>query len=188
MQHAFLDEVRKFKRDPVLGSSRALGSGARRRFAGGALWLGRFAVKRNRRLALAVEHAMSCTVPIIRCSNGRGESRSAIVLRVLWPLAALVFIICAVVAKASGPGPVKGGALPLPTSLSPTNNWWNYDISTAPVNPSSTACIAFINNNGGSRQLHPCMGGGVSPGSVDICGMPYVVVDATQPKVPVQNQ
>ena len=130
---------------------------------------------------------MSRTVPIIRCSNGRGESKPAIVLRVLWPLAALVFIVCAVVAKASGIGPVEGGALPQPMPLFPANNWWNLDISAAPVDPNSAAYIAFI-NNGGTRHLHPDMGGNVSPGSVDIYGMPYVVVDGTQAKVAVQFQ
>ena len=130
---------------------------------------------------------MSRTVLIIRCSTGRGESKSAIVLRVLWPLAALVFIVCAVVAKASGIGPVEGGSLPQPMPIFPANNWWNFDISTAPVDPGSAAYIAFI-NNGGTRHLHPDMGGNVSPGSVDTYGIPYVVVDGTQPKVSVQFQ
>ncbi len=37
-------------------------------------------------------------------------------------------------------------------------------------------------NNGGTRRLHPDFGGEASAGSVDVYGMPYAVVDGTQPK------
>jgi hypothetical protein len=78
-------------------------------------------------------------------------------------------------------GPVANGALPGPFPLFPPTNWWNLDVSGAPVDPNSAAFISFI-NNGGTRRLHPDFGGDVSPGSVEIYGMPYVVVDGTQPK------
>jgi hypothetical protein len=78
-------------------------------------------------------------------------------------------------------GPVANGALPSPFPLFPPTNWWNLDVSGAPVDPNSAAFISFI-NNGGTRRLHPDFGGDVSPGSVEIYGMPYVVVDGTQPK------
>ena len=65
--------------------------------------------------------------------------------------------------------------------LFPADNWWNQDISGAPVDPRSAQFIAFI-NNGGSRRLHPDFGGFASPGSVNIYGFPYVVVGADQPK------
>jgi len=79
----------------------------------------------------------------------------------------------------------QGGPLPAPLPLFPPNNWWNLDISSAPVDSRSASFIQFI-NNGGARQLHPDFGGDVSPGSVQIYGFPYVVVDGTQPKKPVQ--
>jgi hypothetical protein len=82
-------------------------------------------------------------------------------------------------------GPVANGALPGPFPLFPPTNWWNLDVSAAPVDPNSAAFIAFI-NNGGTRRLHPDFGGDVSPGSVEIYGMPYAVVDGTQPKKAVQ--
>jgi hypothetical protein len=85
---------------------------------------------------------------------------------------------------AAGPGPVLGGALPGPLPLFPADNWWNTDISAAPLDPSSVAFINYV-NNGGTRRLHPDLGGEVSPGSAEIYGMPYVVVDGTQPKVTV---
>ena len=67
----------------------------------------------------------------------------------------------------------------------PADNWWNRDISTAPVDPNSASYITFI-NNGGTRRLHPDFGGNVSPGSVETYGMPYVVVDSSTPKKAVQ--
>ena len=82
-------------------------------------------------------------------------------------------------------GPVANGALPGPFPLFPPTNWWNLDISGAPVDPNSAAFISFV-NNAGTRRLHPDFGGDVSPGSVEIYGMPYVVVDGTQPKKAVK--
>ena len=66
----------------------------------------------------------------------------------------------------------------------PPDNWWNLDISTAPVDPKSAAFISFI-NNGSVRRLHPDFGGN-SPTFPGIYGMPYVVVDSTVPKKAVQ--
>jgi hypothetical protein len=80
-----------------------------------------------------------------------------------------------------------GGALPAPLPLFPVDNWWNLDVSTAPVDSASNAYITFI-NNGGTRRLHPDFGGEASPGSVSIYGLPYVGVDGTQAKRAVQFQ
>jgi hypothetical protein len=82
--------------------------------------------------------------------------------------------------------PVEG-APPGPLPLFPSDNWWNADISSAPIDINSASYIAFI-NNGGTRRLHPDFGGEVSTGSVDIYGMPYAIVDGTQPKQPVAFQ
>ena len=81
-------------------------------------------------------------------------------------------------------GPIEGGTLPAPLPLFPTDNWWNLDVSTAPLDPSSTSFIGFI-HNGGTRRLHPDFGGEVFPGSAEIYGMPYAVVDGTQPRLTV---
>ena len=77
--------------------------------------------------------------------------------------------------------PVEGAAPPAPLPLFPADNWWNTDISSAPVDAGSAGYIAFI-NNGGTRRLHPDFGGEASPGSVDIYGMPYAIVSGSQPK------
>jgi len=80
--------------------------------------------------------------------------------------------------------PARSAALPAPLPLFPADNWWNTDVSTAPIDANSAGFIAFI-NNGGTRKLHPDFGGEASPGSVDIYGVPYAVVDGAQPKVAV---
>ena len=62
----------------------------------------------------------------------------------------------------------------------PADNLWNKDISSAPVDPNSTALINFI---GASVTIHPDFGSGLYQGSS--IGIPYVVVDSTQPFVPI---
>ena len=94
-------------------------------------------------------------------------------------------VLLAAAGAAASAQPVANGALPGPFPLFPSTNSWNLDVSAAPVDPNSAAYIAFI-NNGGTRHLHPDFGGDVSPGSTAIYGMPYAVVDGTQPKKAVQ--
>jgi hypothetical protein len=112
-------------------------------------------------------------------------SRSA---RLLLALAAVVFV-AAPAARAQCPAtvPVEGAPPPGPLPLLPADNWWNLDVSSAPVDPGSAAFIAFV-NNGGTRTLHPDFGGEASPGSTTIYGFPWAVVDATQPKQTVSFQ
>jgi hypothetical protein len=76
-----------------------------------------------------------------------------------------------------------GGPLPGPFPLFPPSNWWNLDISTAPLDPGSDDFISFI---GTGRNAHPDFGGEASPGSEAIYGFPYIVVDGTTPKVAVE--
>src|SRR5438093_2404902 len=83
--------------------------------------------------------------------------------------------------------PAQGAAPPGPLPLFPADNWWNTDIASAPVDPGSSSFIGFI-NNGGTRRLHPDFGGEASPGSVDIYGMPYAIIDGSQPKQAVTFQ
>jgi hypothetical protein len=100
----------------------------------------------------------------------------------LWLLVALLTGTTAGVLAAT-----LNGALPGPLPLFPRDNWWNVDVSAAPVDPGSASYIAFI-NNGSSRRLHPDFGGEASPGSVEIYGFPYIVVDGSQAKKTVQFQ
>jgi len=75
---------------------------------------------------------------------------------------------------------VQGGPIPGPLPLFPPDNWWNVDVSNAPLDPGSAGYISFI-NNGGSRQMHPDFGGNVSAGSTQIYGFPYIIVDSAVP-------
>src|SRR3989449_5589344 len=99
---------------------------------------------------------------------------------------AVASMVLAIPAIAQCPAsvPVEGAPPPGPLPIFPPDNWWNLDISAAPVDGNSASYIAFV-NNGGTRHLHPDFGGEVSPGSVDIYGMPYAIVDGSQPKQPV---
>ena len=74
----------------------------------------------------------------------------------------------------AGASSMLGGALPGPLPLFPPDNWWNVDISAAPLDPASDGYINFL---GRSQTAHPDFGGDVSPGSDQIYGFPYVQVD-----------
>ena len=78
-----------------------------------------------------------------------------------------------------------GGAIPGPLPVFPGDNWWNLDVSTAPVDPASASYIAFI---GSTRTTHPDFGGDVSPGSAQGYGFPYAIVDSTVTLRAVQFQ
>ncbi len=65
----------------------------------------------------------------------------------------------------------------------PATNWWNLDVTSAPVDPGSAAYIDFISgrtpsNPTATRSMHPDFG-------PPPYGMPYVVVGADQALVPV---
>ncbi|HZF07555.1 MAG TPA: hypothetical protein VFE33_02085 [Thermoanaerobaculia bacterium] len=65
--------------------------------------------------------------------------------------------------------------------LFPPDNWWNVDVSAAPLDTNSTNFINFI---GATRGLHPDFGGDVDPSdpnSTAIYGFPYSSVPGTQP-------
>lgn len=71
---------------------------------------------------------------------------------------------------------------PLPSPLFPPSNWWNADISRAPVDRDSSAYIARI---GPGDRFHPNFGGNSPDRSEPIYGIPYVVVSGSQPLVRV---
>lgn len=100
---------------------------------------------------------------------------------------ALAMGTCVTVLAITAAAATLGGPLPEPLPLFPSDNWWNVDVSTAPIDPASSAFITFV-NNGATRRLHPDFGGEASPGSVATYGFPYVVVDGTTPKRTVQFQ
>lgn len=65
----------------------------------------------------------------------------------------------------------------------PANNWWNLDISVAPLDPQSDTLINFIRgrtaaNPGADRRMHPDFG-------PPPYGIPYIGVSANEPLSPV---
>ena len=94
-----------------------------------------------------------------------------------------VFLAAASLLVASFGRAQPAGPLPLPLPLFPADNWWNLDISQAPVDPNSAAFITWINN----KRVHPDWGASANEPSDPTAtyGMPYVSVPGTQPLVPV---
>jgi hypothetical protein len=100
-------------------------------------------------------------------------------------LAASALAVAAATTVVAGTS-ILGGPLPGPLPLFPADNWWNLDISAAPVDPRSAAFISFV---GSTRGLHPDFGGNVDPAdptNPNVYGFPYAVVDSAVPKLAVQ--
>ncbi len=108
---------------------------------------------------------------------------------------ALLAIGAAALAACGGDGGTTAGPDPLgPDSailledfggrtFLPADNWWNVDVSGAPVDPNSAAFIDFISgrtpsNPGAVRRMHPDFG-------PPPYGIPYIGVSAAEPLSPV---
>ena len=78
-------------------------------------------------------------------------------------------------AMSVGAGASLNGFLPFPS-----DNLWNKDISSSPVDPNSSAIVSYI---GPSIGIHPDFGSGLYSGSN--IGIPYTVVNSTQPLIPI---
>jgi hypothetical protein len=85
--------------------------------------------------------------------------------------AALILVSTAAFAQ------TQGGPIPVPQPLFPANNWWNTDVSAAPLDSNSAT---FITNIGATIGLHPDFGGDVGDGT--LYGFPYIIVDGNQAK------
>jgi hypothetical protein len=92
----------------------------------------------------------------------------------LWLTLALSTLLCPPVA---GQAPQPPLPLPSPLPLFPPDNWWNVDVSAAPVDPNSPGFIGLI---GGATSLHPDYGGNDGT-PYGVYGMIYAVVPGTQP-------
>ena len=86
------------------------------------------------------------------------------------------------VASGQSMAPRLEAGLPGRLPLAPPTNWWNTDISAAPVSASSGDWIGYI---GIGQPLHPDFGGTLDDG-ISIYGFPYIVVDGNQAKKTVQ--
>ncbi len=94
--------------------------------------------------------------------------------------AALLPVVAVAVLHAAAP-PVRNEPL-AGRQVFPRSNWWNQDVSAAPVDPQSAAIIDWISgrstNPSAVRRLHPDFG-------PPPYGIPYVVVSGDQPRVPL---
>ena len=83
------------------------------------------------------------------------------------------------------PSPTQGAPTPTATpggtacTIFPADNPWNTDISGYPVHPNSASYVSFI---GATKFLHPDFG---TFWNGEPIGIPYAIVPATQPLVPV---
>jgi hypothetical protein len=90
----------------------------------------------------------------------------------------LAFVLVLLPLSLFADAPVQGGTLPVPLPLFPGNNWWNIDVSNAPVDLNASTYLTYI---GLTKGMHPDFGGDAAdPGS--IYGFPFVVVDGAQAK------
>jgi hypothetical protein len=98
-----------------------------------------------------------------------------------WPGAAagaalaLVLLHCLAAAPAAAQ---LGAPLPPPLPLFPPDNWWNLDVSHAPVSLLGAKFIGFIGPGSG---LHPDFGGDDTGTPNGIFGFPFAVVPGSQP-------
>ena len=101
-------------------------------------------------------------------------------LRSLAPFWLLIVVAAAAVLHAAAP-PVVNEPL-IGRLVFPPSNWWNLDVSAAPVDAQSSAIISWISGRNTSptavRRLHPDFG-------PHPYGIPYVVVAGDQPRVPL---
>ena len=103
--------------------------------------------------------------------------------------AALALLVCLTPLLADA---TQGGEVPLRLPLFPQNNWWNIDVSNAPLAVNSGAFISFINSNvdeddeDGEENSHPDFGGDDLDIPGNVYGFPFIVVDGSQVKKTVE--
>jgi hypothetical protein len=78
-------------------------------------------------------------------------------------------------------GVVLDGTMPQPLPLFPADNWWNVDVSQAPLDTNSAA---FMSRFAPSRRIHADWGGSATDPDT-MYGIPYIVVPGNQPLLPV---
>ena len=96
-----------------------------------------------------------------------------------------LILVAASLSALPAPAATLGGPVPPPLPLFPQSNWWNLNISAAPLDPGSASYITFL-GAGGVTGAHPDFGGNNGP--VAIYGFPYCVVPGSQAKKAVTFQ
>jgi hypothetical protein len=137
-------------------------------------------VKRRRPQLLLAVVALAGFAAVVGCGRSQPETTRPRAWPGSGPIAAAARAVragCTVSGTAStcpGESPVVGGC-----PVFPANNAWNVDISGYPVHPRSAAILRRIALVGGDF-VHPDFGSNLA------YGIPYTVVPATQPLVPIR--
>lgn len=119
----------------------------------------------------AVSPGATTTYTLV-ASNATGSARASVTITV----GSSPVTYGAMTAADIGAGANLNSAMPFPS-----DNPWNTDISSAPVDTNSSAIISSISLSAG---LHPDFGSGLYDGAP--IGIPYVVVTISQPSVTIQ--
>jgi hypothetical protein len=106
----------------------------------------------------------------------------AVLARTLTFFVLLVSAVALAAAPAGAQGVVLDGTMPQPLPLFPADNWWNQDISQAPLDSNSANFINLI--GGANRRIHADWGGSATDPDT-MYGLPYIVVPGNQPLLPV---
>jgi hypothetical protein len=104
------------------------------------------------------------------------------ILNRLLPACLLAVTFACAAQQCPGTTPTEGAPPPQPLPVFPSDNWWNLDITQAPLDPRSDDYIGYI----GHASLHPEFGGTVHKGSATVYGYPYAVVAGSQAKLAVK--
>jgi hypothetical protein len=113
---------------------------------------------------------LSVTIVVVAAVVGVSGARAAAPVEAITAAAGAT----AVAQRVAPSGPSIGGC-----SIFPAGNPWNTDISAFPLHPRSSQIVARIQSVGGDN-LHPDFGENPE------YGIPYVVVPADQPLVPIE--
>jgi hypothetical protein len=100
--------------------------------------------------------------------------------RWLWNEIFSAIIVSLVLQHFAGSSIAQGGPTLEGCPVFPENNIWNTPVADLPIDSNSSA---FINTIGATRGLHPDFGSGTWNG--EPIGIPYTVVDESQPEVDV---
>ncbi|MGE5256322.1 MAG: hypothetical protein ACM3KE_06605 [Hyphomicrobiales bacterium] len=98
----------------------------------------------------------------------------------IWKFAVMIIIVIVLPIMPHGSGGAQSGPTLEGCPILPADNIWNTAVDTLPVDSQSSV---YINTIGAALGFHPDFGSGIYNGGP--IGIPYTVVDGTQPKVSV---
>lgn len=116
---------------------------------------------------------MDFPMPFKRAIHARAAAKASVKAPAWLCLPAAALLLLPAVAFALRSPDLSGIA------IFPADNYWHWDISRFPVHPNSANLVASAGNN---TPLHPDFGSVLDGAPF---GIPYILVDKSQPKIPV---